>query len=154
VDTLPAGAWARLLEFVAQGGKLVAIGEMPLNSDTEFPDAKVRDAFAGVFEQNPNAVLMADWKAAALDELLSDWLKKPVRLADETQPLRLAHKKVHKSDVFFVMNDSKAKVTATITFDTDGKLEEWDPATAEVRTVSNKSEIQLEPYHGRVYRTR
>lgn len=153
VDTLPAGAWARLLEFVAQGGKLVAIGEMPMNSDTEFPDAKVRDAFAGVFGQNPNAVFRADWKAAALDDLLSGWLRKPVRLTDETQPLRLAHKKIDQRDVFFVMNDSKARVTATVTFATDGDLEEWDPATAKIRTVSNTTEIQLEPYHGRVYRT-
>jgi hypothetical protein len=153
VNTLPAAAWERLLEFVEQGGKLVAIGDMPLNSESKFPDAAVRDAFTGVFASRENTVFMAEWEPDALDKLLTTWLEKPVKLADQSQPVRIAHKAVNGRDVFFVMNDSNEPVRAQVTFMTAGALEEWDPATAEVRPAPTSGSVELGVYHGKVYRS-
>ena len=153
VNTLPAEAWDRLLEFVKQGGKLVAIGEMPLNSESEFPNAAVRDTFADVFASRENAVFMAEWEPDALDKLLSSWLEKPVKLEDESQPIRIAHKKVNGRDVFFVMNDSNEAVRAPVTFRTARSLEEWDPATGKVRPAPASGSVELGAYHGKVYRS-
>lgn len=153
VNTLSAEAWERLLEFVKQGGKLVAIGDMPLNSESKFPDAAVRDAFADLFASRENAVFMAEWEPDALDKLLNTWFDKPVKLADESQPVRIAHKAVNGRDVFFVMNDSDKAVRAQVTFRTAGPLEEWDPATGEVRPAPAGGNLELGVYHGKVYRS-
>lgn len=153
VSTLPAKAWGRLLEFGRRGGKLVAIGELPRNSDVRFPDPDVEKPFAELFRTRPNAVLLPDWSPDALDALLRGWLERPVRLEDETLPLRLAHRRVDGRDVFFLMNDSKESVRTRVSFSTTRELEEWDPASGEIRPVSSPLDVELKAYHGKVYRT-
>ncbi len=54
----------------------------------------------------------------------------------------------------FTINDSEETITTGITFRSKGKFEEWDPATGEVRTVTNNPEVELLRYHGKIYRSR
>ena len=76
-----------------------------------------------------------------------------MKLADESQPVRIAHKAVNGRDVFFVMNDSNEAVRARVTFRTAGTLEQWDPATGEVRPALADGSVELGAYHGKVYRS-
>jgi len=154
VSTLPAEAWARLLEYAKQGGKILALRETPLNSDARFPDAAVRDAFAKLIRTRPNVVFMKEWTGKALEKRLATWLERPVRLEDETLPLRLAHRRVRGEERLFLVNDSAKEARTRVIFRVPGNLEEWDPATGRVRSVPNRPEILLRPYHGKVYRTR
>ena len=57
------------------------------------------------------------------------------------------------ADVFFVMNDSNEAIRARVTFRTAGPLEEWDPATGEVRPAPAGGSVELGVYHGKVYRS-
>ena len=148
VDTLPAEAWARLLAFAKAGGKIIVVGEMPLNSDVNFPDAMVRDAFA----RHPNVTFMSDWSAPKLESLLLENMTKPVRLKDDTLPVRMTHRVVDGRNVFFVINDSELPISAEATFECPGALEAWDPETGDIRSLANPSAIALKPYHGKVYR--
>jgi hypothetical protein len=148
VDTLPAEAWARLLAFATAGGKIIAVGEMPLNSDVDFPDATVRDAFA----RHPNVTFMSDLSAPRLESLLLENMTKPVRLKDETLPVRMTHRIVDGRNVFFVINDSKLPISVEATFECTGAMEAWDPETGDIGSHANPSAIALKPYHGKVYR--
>lgn len=152
VSTLPAEAWSKLLAFANQGGKLVFLEAKPLNSDAHFPDRDVQRAFDLLLNDNPNAALLEDWTPQSLNGLLERWLNKPVRLADESLPLRLANKRVNGRDVFFLVNDSSSEIATNATFRIREELQEWDPATAQVRPVPNDTHVFLKPYHGKIYR--
>jgi hypothetical protein len=41
-DTLPLSAWENLAKFVRQGGAVIALGALPVNSESEFPSARVQ----------------------------------------------------------------------------------------------------------------
>jgi hypothetical protein len=153
VTTLPADAWTRLLEFADNGGKILALEERPLNSDVDFPDAAIRDAFARLFDTGNKVVFMKYWTPEGVENLLNSWLEKEIVLSDETLPLALAHKQIEGRDLFFIINDSKEEVHTKVSFRTKGKLEEWDPDSGFIKAVSSNAEIVLKPYHGKVYRT-
>ncbi len=153
VSTLPAEAWSRLISFAENGGKMVFLEEMPLNSDTSFPDAAIRDAFAQLVTNSGNVVFFKNWTLAELDDVLNGWLDKAIVLGDESLHVGLAHKKIDGKDVYFLLNDSKDEIGTTVTFSTRGMLEEWDPDTGGITPLPNGSEIVLKPYHGKVYRT-
>ena len=153
VTTLPEDAWARLGDFAASGGRIIALEMMPENSDRHFPDPDVRNGAAKLFTENKHAVFLEAWSHARLEEILEGWLSKAVSLEDESLDLRIAHKNVHGKEVFFIINDSPVTTTTTITLKARGRLEEWDPATGEIRRVSRKTEIELKPYHGKIYRS-
>lgn len=152
VSTLPIEAWTRLLEFAERGGKVVFIDEMPVNSEVNFPDQEVQEAFAQLCSENSNVVFLKDWTPNKLDLLLGTWLDKAMVLEDESLNLAMAHKKIDGKDLFFVLNDSKEEVRTDITFNSMEKMEEWDPDTGEISSFSNGSQVELKPYHGKIYR--
>ncbi|MBE0655180.1 MAG: hypothetical protein IH594_15370 [Bacteroidales bacterium] len=153
VSTLPAKAWERLEEYISSGGKLIALEFLPENSDTGFPDDEVKNRFKELFKSSENVVFIKDWQAADIEEILGKWGKRAVAIEDKTLPLRLAHKKINGSDVFFIANDSPQSIETTIEFSTKKSMEEWDPATGEVTKIENTQLIALNPYHGKIYRT-
>ncbi|WP_186774785.1 glycosyl hydrolase family 2 protein [Allorhodopirellula solitaria] len=153
VSTLPADAWANLSAFAKQGGKLVFLEARPRNSEADFPDQAVQDEFAQLIDENPNVVFLEEWTFETLNELLESWLDRPLKIADEHLPVRLAHRQIDGREVFFLVNDSAADVTTTVTFHTAAQLEEWDPATAYVHPVSRETQVVLQPWHAKIYRT-
>ena len=110
-------------------------------------------AFAKLCRENENVTFLPEWTAGELEPLLNQYLEKAIRLADESLDLGLAHKRINDREVYFVLNDSEEEVRTGITFNTKEKLEEWDPDSGEIHTVSNGDEMVLKPYHGKVYRT-
>ena len=153
VNTLPKAAWSKLKKYAEMGGKIIFLEETPLNSDVNFPDSEVENTFTQLYAQNENVVFMREWSSEELDDLLNNWLEKAASLEDESLNVGLAHKKIEGKDVFFVLNDSQEEIRTDITFNTRGKLEEWDPDTGEISSFSNGSQVVLKPYHGKVYIT-
>lgn len=155
VTTLPAQAWEQLLLFASQGGRIVALGQKPRNTKELFPDPDLVGRFEDMFHNRENVVFIQDWDPSQLETVLTDWLDRPVRLADENLPLRLAHRKIGAHELLFLINDSEDPVTTDVSF-VFGRmgLEEWDPATGQVRSISRNSEVSLLPYHGKIYRAR
>ena len=49
VDTLPQAAWENLARFVRHGGVVIALGALPMNSETEFPSPTVQSLARNVF---------------------------------------------------------------------------------------------------------
>ena len=153
VSTLPSEAWNRLEEYVYKGGKVLFLEKMPQNSDEHFPDPDVLRRFNRLIRDHQNAVLIENWKSNDLDRILGGWLEKDLVLEDESLPLRYAHREIDGHQVYFIINDSKSPQKTTITLNTSGKLEEWDPATGEINPIENPAGIELLPYHGKVYRS-
>ena len=151
VSTLPKAAWSNLMEFGKMGGKIIFLEEEPVNSDLSFPDKEVQDAYAQLYSENENVVFMREWSSEKLNDLLISWLERAIVLEDESLNVGLAHKKIDGKDVFFVLNDSKEEVRTDITFNTRGKMEEWDPDTGEITSFTNGSQVVLKPYHGKIY---
>ena len=154
VDTLEMKAWSQLLKFVKRGGKIVFMGKKPANTDINFPDGNLQRTFEKFIQSSSNVVYMDSLDGDKLDGLLEKWLGRPVAFDDEKLPIRLAYKVVDGSKVYFLVNDSKEEIETGAKFGIDGNLEEWDPASGEVRPVSNSSNIVLKPYSGKVYRER
>jgi len=154
VTTLPAEAWMNLALFVESGGLLIALEELPENSEHSFPDREIQGRFRSLFETCENALYVMNWSPEKLNKILSGHLNKAVQLEKETLPLRMAHRYIGDRDVFYVINDSETFIDTRISFRVHGRLEEWDPATGKIRMVSNTSRVKLAPYHGRVYRSR
>jgi hypothetical protein len=153
VTTLRADAWLQLTQFIENGGKVIALEKKPVNSHEAFPAPELRNRFETFFTENENVVFLEHWTIGKLNELLNQWLDKPLKLGDEALPLRLAHKKIDGEDLVFVINDSDQPVHAAASFSVEGKMEEWDPAAGTVRKVKNDLNIDLEPWHGKVYKT-
>jgi hypothetical protein len=151
VNTLPADAWHRLLEFAESGGRLVFLEETPLNSDLRFPDPEVRDAFEGLIAGASGVVFLEEWTSKELNALLENWLDKPLLLGDENLDVGLAHKQVKGRDVFFLLNDSGKEIHTSLTFRKNRKMQEWDPATGEITTFDNGRQLNLKPYHGKLF---
>jgi hypothetical protein len=153
VTTLRAGAWSRLTEYIENGEKMIALEKKPVNTHEAFPAPEVHNQFEKYFEENENVVFLEHWTAGKLNELLDQWLDKPLKLGDEMLPLRLAYKKIDGEDVVFVINDSDKAVHAAASFSVKGKIEEWNPSGGTVKKVKNDLNIDLEPWHGKIYKT-
>lgn len=154
VSTLPMEAWDRLLQFVESGGILISLELMPENSESSFPDRTIQADFRDLFETHENAIFLNNWTPAELQEVLSDRIEPSVQLEDDLLPLRIAHREIEGKEVFYVINDSEEIVSTTITLNANGRLEEWDPATGGIQNVTHNPDIELLPYHGKIYRSR
>ena len=133
-DTLPLAAWKNLARFVRQGGVVIALGALPANSESEFPSARVaalaREIFgegrAGVAStQEPRSHANAAggggiFLPSGLDGLLPlvlDRLLPPdVKVNEARSPLRVTHRRLDESEVYFVINDSRPSVVGSVGF--------------------------------------
>ncbi|WP_347840182.1 glycosyl hydrolase [uncultured Draconibacterium sp.] len=154
VSTLSRAAWEKLEEFAVHGGKIIAFGDKPLNSEDSFPDKHVQQTFTKLFKENNNVVFLEEWTSKELKGLLDKWLIKPINVDGENLALRLAHRKIDGKDVIFIINDSDKEIVSNISFNTKGEFEQWDPVNGEVEEFGKGGKLCLEPYHGKVYRTK
>ncbi len=153
VTTLPEEAWNRLSEFADSGGSVIALELMPENTENSFPDPEVRSWGQDLFTASDNAVFLKNWTSQEMEQILGNWLQKAVELEDESLPLRMAHRQIDGKDVYFIINDSGEKVSTRIALQAEGRMEEWDPASGEIKPVSDNPGIELLPYHGKIYRS-
>ncbi|MBE0653486.1 MAG: hypothetical protein IH594_06790, partial [Bacteroidales bacterium] len=151
VSTLPEEAWQRLLEFIEAGGTVIALELMPINTERKFPDPELQAKAKNLIENNDNVLFLENWNHSIMEESLNRYLTKAIELKDESLPVRIAHKKIRDKDVFYIINDSGKALNTMITLQAPAKMKEWDPATGKIRNTTNSFEINLLPYHGKIY---
>ena len=151
VSTLPEEAWQRLLEFIEAGGTVIALELMPINTERKFPDPELQAKAKDLIENNDNVLFLENWNHSIMEESLNRYLTKAIELKDESLPVRIAHKKIRNKDVFYIINDSGKALNTMVTLQAPARMEEWDPATGKIRNTTNSFEINLLPYHGKIY---
>lgn len=169
VDTLPFAAWERLAAFVRQGGVVVALGERPRNSETEFPSPRVRAIADDIFGPTegisvapfarPHAtggsgIVLPAGAAGLLPAVLDGVLEADVQTEDARAPVRVTHRRIEGHEVYLVINDSAEPWTGRLTLSTEGPGERWNLATGiqEDPLPNGDTRLSLEPYGATVLR--
>lgn len=152
VNTLPAEAWKKLALFEKTGGIVISLNALPENSESHFPDETVLKIGKEIFNSPNKSVILNNWSPSELDKLLKKFLVKDFRLGDEQVPVRYCHRVIDGRDCFFLINDSDKEVNTSLQFDEDQRFTEWDPATGNTKRVKGVIELELKPFHGKVYR--
>ncbi|NLH73167.1 MAG: hypothetical protein GX456_08960 [Verrucomicrobia bacterium] len=160
VDTLPMAAWDKLGRFVRMGGVVVALGDLPANSENEFPSAAVqrmaRELFGDPGEQqsvtaNPaggGGVFLPVGSESLLPLVLNGLLEPDIRVVPGSSPIRVTHRHVNDSHVWFIINDSPRPWSGEVSVSAEGTGELLDPATGG-KTAGVKAAgfaLKLEPY--------
>ncbi|HEX2974091.1 MAG TPA: glycosyl hydrolase, partial [Tepidisphaeraceae bacterium] len=172
-DTLPMAAWEKLAKFVGQGGIVIALGEMPANSESEFPSARVQVLTKDIFgesrgglsssrepQSHVNAaggtgIFLPRGLEGLLPLVLDGLLERDVKIAEAKSPLRVTHRRVDDREVYFVINDSAKPWTGQLEFAAAGTGERWNPATGqrEETLTPGPVKLSLEPYGAAFFRT-
>ncbi len=165
-DTLPLAAWKNLARFVRGGGVVVALGALPVNSETEFPSARVQALAGELFGINEagaslspeprsrtNAagglgVFLPRGLEGLLPPVLDGLLEADVKVAGPQSPLRITHRRLDEREVYFVINDSAKPWKGQVSFAAAGAGECWNPATGlkEELPGTNSVPLSLEAY--------
>ena len=171
-DTMPLSAWENLTKFVRQGGVVIALGAMPANSESEFPSVRVQSLAKEIFGENVSdstsvrepqsnvnaaggAGIYLPYGLESLLPLVLDGLLEPdVKVAEAKSPLRVTHRRLNESEIYFVINDSAEQWTGQVDFAATGIGERWNPAAGKMEETftSNSARISLEPYDAAFFR--
>jgi hypothetical protein len=165
VDTLPWPAWENLGRFVQQGGVLIALGSLPVNSETEFPSPRVRalaqkwfgngpDARTVAHEQGGAGVYLPSGSEGLLVPVLDRSLDPDVKVTPSRSPVRVTHRRLRDKEVYFLINDSAQPWNGTVQFSAAQPLDQWDPASRQVLPdpAAPSLQMRLEPYGARLVR--
>jgi len=159
-DTLPMAAWDKLGRFVRAGGVVIAIGDLPTNSENEFPSPMVermaRELFGAPGEQqrvtaNPAGgagVFLPAGSESLLPLLMNGLLEPDIRVVPASSPIRATHRRMDDSHVWFIINDSPQPWSGEVSVSAEGAGELLDPATGR-KTDEIKADgfaLKLEPY--------
>ncbi len=140
VDTLPMAAWENLERFVRDGGAVIALGQLPANSEREFPAPGVarlaREIFGPVstaprvhtHARGGAGIYLPPGTEAMLPLVLDGLLEPDVKVDDPRAPLRVTHRRVAGREVYLVINDSPEPWTGAVKF-AAARGEHWDPGT-------------------------
>ena len=167
-DTLPLEAWQKLDRFVRAGGIVVALGELPANTETQFPAAAARKVAKSLFGvEIPNrepcsranraggaGIFLPRGSESLLPLALDGVLEPDVRVVPARSPVRVTHRRIEAHEVYFVINDSGQPWSGEIGFAARGEGERWDPATGqrEALSTSDAQPVKLEAYGAAVFR--
>lgn len=160
VDTLPMAAWENLARFVREGGVLVALGALPVNSESEFPCPRVQAVCREIFGTTANqptafanaagggGIVLPAGSEGLLPIALKGVLAPEVSLVDTRAPVRTTHRRIDRHDVYFVINDSPKSWKGQIDFAASGGIEQWDPASGKTNSLASERPITLalDPY--------
>ena len=146
VGTLPLAAARKLADLVKAGGLVIALGELPVNSERAFPDDALKSLTKG-------------W--ASLDDTQSEFLvdfleachRPAIRVVrGKADVLRFAHRHTDRGDVFLAMNDSGADWSGAVRLPGDPAVRIWNPRVG--LSTSARGEIPLDlPAYGAVVLT-
>ncbi len=164
-DRIPAETLAKIATFVAQGGRVIAVGRVPSMS----PEGKrqqvppvcnlgidpQRSTLCHPLFDPAKLTLIAD--ASHLAEALLKAAKPDFQLASTDDATRsqlgFIRRKLTSADIYLVVNTSNRTVDAIATFATAHKFaEQWNPdnATSALASVTSQP-IHLAPYESRVF---
>ena len=164
-DTMPLAAWENVRRFWQSGGAVVALDCLPANSEKDFPSKAVqalaqeifgRGEAAG-FQANANGgvgVFLPVGSEQLLPSVLDSLIGRDLDVSAKASPLRVTHRQVDGSEVYFVINDSAAKFAGVISLGVTGAGEQCDPANGKMTALNSGDRIAVsfEPYGGMLFR--
>jgi hypothetical protein len=171
---------ARFVEqFVAGGGKVVALGKLPSESDKRGDDADLREAVAAVFGEPPIgeegrrthegggvAVTRPDvgddlelWLRQTLPQLVTPDLIIDDRDRIPVEDMIACHRTDGKRDYYLVVNRTKGPLWGVLRMGAQGRLEEWSLETGQVKAMTGTrveegrlcQEVDLDPAEARLF---
>ena len=160
VDTLPKAAWENLERFVRTGGVVIALGALPVNTETEFPSSEIQSLGRKMFGGNPEEpTVVSQGRAGAgvflpagseglLPMALDGLLERDVSMQTARSPVRATHRRIDGREVYFMINDSAKSWQGEVTLSASGTGERWNPAKGSVvqTNLGNRVSLNLEPY--------
>jgi len=135
VETLPKQAYDRLVEFVQNGGKVIALNKLPVNSESQFPSEEITNMFQSFV--NKSQITYNDvFSSSQLNTQLEGLLDRDIIL-DSYSGVMYSHKRINGKDVYFIINDTEADKSVTISLPTGVTWELWNPQTGEILPTSS-----------------
>ncbi|MCF7734263.1 MAG: hypothetical protein K9N23_21450, partial [Akkermansiaceae bacterium] len=172
VDTLPLAAWENLARFVEGGGVVIALGALPANSEREFPCSRVRALAGKMFgeaaadpattggprfhanDAGGGGIHLPAGSEALLPLVVAAVVSPDVEVSPAKAPVRVTHRRLHGSEVYFVINDSADPWRGELAFAAEGDGEQWDPATGRIarRVTPGSTAVELGAYGAAIFR--
>jgi hypothetical protein len=152
VNRISPEAYQRIADYVAKGGKVIAVDRLPETAPglagASEKTAQVRAIGAKLFAQGSasatqvaEAGVGAALKAATAPDLVGG-----------TPALGFVHRKLSDGDLYFVANTSSASVETKLSFrDQNRKAQWWDAVTGKAYAWTPGSTVSLAPYESRVF---
>jgi hypothetical protein len=152
VDRISPEAYQRIADYVAKGGKVIAVDRLPEHAPgfvgAAEKTAQVRAIGAKLFapgaanaRQVAEAGVGAALKAATAPDLVGG-----------TPAIGFVHRKLSDGDLYFVANTSSSPVEAKLAFrDQSRKAQWWDAVTGKAYAWTPGSTVALAPYESRVF---
>ena len=137
--TLPIAAARKLAAFEAAGGRVIVLGQAPVNSEKAFPDAEIAD-------------LIAKWTRVKSVRHLAEAVARchAPEIAVVRGPkeiLRFSHRRTEKDgDVFFVANDSPESWKGAVRIAGDPATRVWNPRSGRFHEAAGEIALDLPPY--------
>ena len=137
--TLPIAAARKLAAFEAAGGRVIVLGQEPVNSEKAFPDAEIAD-------------LTAKWTRVKSVRHLAEAVARchAPEIAVVRGPkeiLRFSHRRTEKDgDVFFVANDSPESWKGAVRIAGDPATRVWNPRSGRFHEAAGEIALDLPPY--------
>ncbi len=147
VNTMSIAALEKLQNFVNDGGFLIAIGQTPINSTTNFPDQQIKTVSEKIF-QSANAKHVKSISEIKSGNQFGQWLVPDLKVAKSDFPLRFTHRQINNEHVYFVFNDSNVALESAISLRDIKNAIIYDPKNGKSSTPEDKIVLNLNPYHG------
>jgi len=152
VSTLSMSAFEKLHEFVKSGGFLIAIGQTPVNSTTNFPDKKITTITEKLFKFK-NVKRVNDWREIRYDRFLENWLTKDIVVKNEKLPVCFTHRIVSDKHVYFVYNNSDKAIDSQISLRDINTMQLMEPQNGKTKEGSNDFLLHLDPYQSLIIKS-
>lgn len=156
VETISVEALRVISTFVQAGGKVIAVGGLPKNSDVDFPSDQVLQLSSSLFSaQEPHAeksTYLPAYDRQLFEEALSAVLTRDYTIEPRNAPVLASYKRRDGSDILLLANDSDKPQECTVTFASGRNFSLWDPNSGEVRKITNPMTLTLAAYDAVVIR--
>lgn len=138
-----------LQQYVAHGGKVIGVGQVPTLSPEGKPVAEVTSLATLLFDESHNSYVSSE---SQLGDALHKAVAPDLDLSASQQEIGFIRRKLANADIYFLANTSNHPITASASFaSTFSRAQIIDPTSGEI-TQGTKSALllALAPYESRV----
>jgi hypothetical protein len=153
-DRIPIETLKKIHEFVAGGGKVIAVGHAPSLDPEGEAQAEITELSKRLFDSDRSTLVPdANRLAEALRLAASPDLKLTNVEDSARNHLGFIRRKLAGTDIYFVVNTSNQSIDTVASFATAHKsAEAWNPDNATASPASANAEpIHLAPYESRIF---
>ena len=155
VETLSEEMFERISAFAADGGKVVVLEALPVNSFAEFPCERIASGFEAMLNMQggvrPAVYFEQAFDPTLLNNLLEGILPRDIVLSSYRGVLH-CHRKIGGRDVYFIVNDTAVPLSLGVSIPAARSLECWNPQTGQIAPMQPSSTLALGPYEGMIVR--